>query len=131
MEIFAIQYVFRVPSFAICFLIFLVFLTYFFLFYLSVVVKKILKIFVFVSCMDSRFYQRILQNYGFLLQKIWDISNWKFYQNSIVYYFIFIFSIFDIFYTYFTYPNLSKNYEIFCGVLLEGLEILSTNSRNF
>jgi len=32
---------------------------------------------------------------------------------------------------YFTYPNLSKNYGIFCGVLLEGLDILPTISGKF
>jgi len=31
---------------------------------------------------------------------------------------------------YFTHPNLSKNYEIFCSVLLEGLEILPTFLEN-
>jgi len=42
-----------------------------------------------------------------------------------VYYFFFIFLAFLVF---FSYPNLSKNYGIFCGVLLDGLEILSMNS---
>jgi len=131
MEIFAIQNISRVPSFTICFLIFSYFWHLFYLFYLSIVVKEVLKIFVSFSYMDLRFYRRIMQNYGFFLQKIWDIWNPKFQQNSIVYYFIFIFSIFDIFYSCFTYPNLSKTYDIFCGVLLEGLEISSTNSGNF
>jgi len=48
--------------------------------------------------------------------KNWDLWHPKFKQNSIVYNFIFIFIIFDIFYSYFTDPNLSKSYGIFCGV---------------
>ena len=42
--------------------------------------------------------------------------------------FLFYFFAFLAFFFYFTYPNLSKNYGIFCSVLLEGLEILATNS---
>jgi len=43
---------------------FLVFLTSFFLFYLSMVFKKFLKFLLFYL-MDSRFYKKILLNYGF------------------------------------------------------------------
>jgi len=43
MVIFAIQNIFRVPSFTICFLIFWYFWHLFYLFYLSIVVKEILK----------------------------------------------------------------------------------------
>jgi len=59
--------------------------------------------------MDPRFYQKILQNDGFSFKKNLDISNPKFQQNSIIYYFVFIF--------YFTYPNLLKNYRIFCSFI--------------
>jgi len=51
----------------------------------------------------------------------------KFHRLLFHFYF---FSIFGIFF-YFTYPNLSKNYVVICSVLLEALEILSTNSENF
>jgi len=45
--------------------------------------------------------------------------------------FLFNFLAFLAFFFYFTYLNLSKNYGIFCSVLFEGLEILSTNSVKF
>ena len=111
---------------------FLVFLTYFFLFYLSMVFKKILQIFVLFYCMDPRFYQKILQNYGFFLKKkIQIFENQNFNKIPSVTIFFLIFLAFLTFFFYFTYPNLSKDYEIFCSVLLEGIEILSTNSGNF
>jgi len=45
-------------------------------------------------CVHPRFYQKILQNYGFSFKKNWDIWNPKFQQNFIVYYLFFIFSAF-------------------------------------
>jgi len=87
---------------------FLVFLTSFFLFYLSIVVKIFLK-FVLFYCMDQRFYERTLQNYSFLFQKIWDTWHPKFHQNSIVYYFFYYFSIFDIFFFLFHLSKVVKN----------------------
>jgi len=54
--------------------------------------EKNCKIFVLFYCVDPRFYHKILQNYGFFFKKNWDIWNPKFQQNSIVYYFFFIFS---------------------------------------
>ena len=109
---------------------FIVFLTSFFLFYLPIVVIKFLK-FCGFYCMDPRFYQRILQNYGFFKENLIYFTSKispKFHNLLFLSYF---FSIFYIFFFYFTYPNLSKNYCIFCSVLFEGLEILSTNSENF
>ena len=44
--------------------------------------------------MDPRLYEKIMQNFGFFCQKNWDIWNPKFQQNSIVYYFFFIFLAF-------------------------------------
>ena len=140
-------------------------------------------------CTDYRFYQRILENSSIFFKKNRDTLNTKHFQNSIVYYLLFyFFSIFDIFFFYFTclwfskkleifvlcycmdpifyqkieifeipnfnkipsftisflifqhfwhfvfyitYPNMSKNYQIFCGVLLEALEILLTICRKF
>ena len=75
-------------------------------------------------CIDSRFYQKILQNYGFFLKKNWDIWNSKFQQNSLFTISFLFFQQFWHFVFDFTYPNLSKYYEIFCSVLLERLEIL-------
>jgi len=45
--------------------------------------------------------------------------------------FTIFFLSFLAFFFYFTYPNLSKNCEIFCSVLFKGIEILSMNSGNF
>ena len=78
------------------------------------------------------FIKRILQKYGFFFQKIWHVWNPKFHQNFIVLQFLsYFFSIFDIYFFYFTCPKLSKNYGISCNVLLERLEILSSNYQNF
>jgi len=57
------------------------------------VLKKI-KIFVLFYCMDPRFYQKVLQNYGFFFQKKLRYLKSKFQQNFIVYYFDFSFSVF-------------------------------------
>jgi len=70
--------------------------------------------------MDPRFYQKIekfeIQNFNKIpLFTISFLFFWHFWH--------FVF--------YFTYPNLSKNYGMFCGVLLEGLEILPTISGKF
>jgi len=57
-----------------------------------------------------------------------DTLNTKHFQNSIVYYLLFyFFSIFDIFFFYFTCLWFSKKLENFCVVLLYGSEILSKN----
>jgi len=61
-----------------------------------------------------------------------DIWNPKFFINSIVYYlFFYFFRIWVIFFSYCTYPNLSKKFKHFCGALLYGLQILSGNSGKF
>jgi len=88
---------------------FLVFFTSFFLFFLFMVLKKFLKV-VFFYCMDPRFYQKILQNYGFFFQKNWDIWNPKFQENSIVYYFFFIFLAFLAFFLLFHLSKLVKKF---------------------
>ena len=92
-EILEIQNIFRIPSFTICFFNFLVFLTFFFLVYLSMVFI----IFVFFYCMDLRFYQKIMQNYGFFSKKIGIFEIQNFETNSIVYCFFFIFLAFLVF----------------------------------
>jgi len=82
--------------------------------------------------MYPRFDQKILQNYGFVfrekLRYMKSRISTKFHRLLFLFYF---FIIFGIFFFYFTYPNLSKNYDIFYSVLFEGIEILSTNSGNF
>jgi len=61
--------------------------------------------------MDPRFYQRIMQNYEFFFQKKLIYLRSKisptFHNLLFLSYF---FNIFDIFFFYFTYSNLSKNY---------------------
>jgi len=54
------------------------------------------------------------QNYRHLKSKILH----KFHRSLFFYIF---FIIFDLFYPYFTYPNLSKSSKHFCGTLLYGL----------
>jgi len=49
---------------------------------------------------------------------------------SFTIYFLFFYHFWHLFF-YFTYPNLSKNYQNFCSILVEGIEILSTNSGKF
>jgi len=120
-EILYIQNILRIPSFTICSFNFLVFLAFFFSVLPLYGFQKKFKISVLFYYMDLRIYQKILQNYSlFFFKKNWDIWNPKFQQNSIVYYFFFIFLEFLHFVFYFTYPNLSKNYESFCNVLMEG-----------
>jgi len=96
--------------------------------------KKVFKISVLFYCMDPRFCQKIMQNYGFFLQKkkkfeIFEIQNFNKIPSFTISFFIFL--VFFAFFFYFTYPNFSKNYIIFCSLLFEGLEILSINSGNF
>jgi len=86
----------------IFFLFFCHFGNVFFLFYLSKLVKKFY-IFVVLYCTDYRFYHRILGNSWIFIKKKRDTLNTKHFQNSIVYYLLFLFfSIFDIFLFYFT-----------------------------
>ena len=44
--------------------------------------------------------------------------------HRLLFVFLFVLHFRNLFF-YFTYPNLSKNFKHFCGVLFEGLEILS------
>jgi len=87
--------------------------------------QKILNFFVLFYCMDQRFYQRILQNYGFFSSKSLNYLKSKMSPKLHCLLFLFyFFIIFDIFFFYFTYPKLSKNYGIYWSVLLEELGIL-------
>jgi len=108
---------FRIPSFTICFFNFLVFLTSFFSILRVYGFQKNWKIFVLVYYMYPRFYQKI---------EIFEIPNFNKIPSFTISFLIF--EHFWRFVFYFTYPKLSKNYRIFCGVLLEALEILLTIS---
>jgi len=70
--------------------------------------------------MDPIFYQKI---------EIFEIQNFNKIPSFTISFLFF--RHFWHFVHYFTYPNLSKNYAIFYGVLLKGLEILPTISRKF
>jgi len=67
-------------------------------------------------CMYPRFYQKILPNYGIFFRKklryMKSRISTKFHRLLFLFYFFII-------------------YGIFCSVLFEGIEILSTNSENF
>jgi len=63
--------------------------------------------------MDPRFYQKI---------EIFEIQNFNKIPSLTISFLVFLHFWHFVF--CFTYPNLSKNYGIFFGVLLEGLEIL-------
>ena len=109
---------------------FLVFLISLFLFYKSLVFKKFLK-FLWFYCMESIFYQKILQNYGFFWKKIeiFEIQNFN-KISSFPFDFLF-FRMSNIFFSISPVRTCQKIIEFFCSILFEGLEILSTNSRNF
>ena len=96
------------------FLIFLAFWYYFFPISPKQTCQKILNIFVVLYCTDYRFYQRILKNSSIFIKKIRDILNTKHFLSSIVYYLLFwFFSIFDIFFFYFTCLWFLKKFKIF------------------
>jgi len=61
--------------------------------------------------------------------KIYEIQNFNKIPSFTIS-FLFFYHFWHFFFS-FTYPHLSKNYGIFCSVLFEGVEILSTNSGHF
>ena len=114
------------------FLFFVLFLTFYIPFRLSVLAKKFQKFLGFIILWVRDFikeFWKIIEyfskKYTYLKSKILH----KFHCLLFVYFYIF--SILVIFFSYFTYPNLSKNSEHFCGALLYGLQILSENSEKF
>ena len=98
---------------------FSIFQTFFF-YFTCLWFSKNCKIFVLFYYMDPRFYQKM---------EIFEIQNFNKIQLFTISFLFF--QHFWHFVFYFTYPNLSKNYEIFCSVLLEGLEILPMISGKF
>jgi len=96
------------------FIIFLLFLTFYFQFRLSVLVKNSTNFY------DFLFYglEILSKNFGKswnIFQNNIDIRNPKFFINSIIHYLFFFYSfiILVMFFSFFTYPNLSKNLYIF------------------
>ena len=120
---------FKILRFTIC-----VFIIFYILFSISSICscQKILEIFTFcilcILCIrDSikefwKIIECFLKKYRHLECKIL----YKFHR--LVFVFFYSFSILVIFFSYFTCPNLSKNFKHFCGALLYGLYILSENS---
>ena len=51
--------------------------------------------------------------------------------HYLLFVFFYFITIFDVFLSYFTLSNLSKNSKYFCGALLYKSQILSENSRKF
>ena len=93
--------------------------------------QKILDIFMFLFTLWTRDFikefwkimEYFSEKYRHLKSKILH----KFHRLL----FVFFFSILVIFFSYFTYPNLSKNSKHFCGALLYGIQILLENSGKF
>ena len=95
--------------------------------------QKILDIFMFFFTLWTRDF----------IKEFWKITEYfskkyihlkskillKFHR--LLLFFFYFFSILVIFFSYFTYPNLSKNSKHFCGALLYGLYILSESSGKF
>jgi len=113
------QNIFRIPSFTICFFNFLVFLTSFFLF---LHVYGFQKIVTFLCCFIV-WIRDFIEKLIYLKFKI----STKFHRLLFLFY---CFSIFAILVSI-APIQMSKNYGIFCSVLLEGLEILPTISGKF
>jgi len=128
-DTFQIQNIFRIPSFTICFFYFVVFLTSFFAIFPVHDFQKKFIIFVLFYCMDPRFYQKILQNYGFFSRKklryLKSKISIKFHRLQFHFYF---FSISGILFSFSSIQTFRKVMKFFCNVLPEGLEILPTIS---
>ena len=125
------QNIFRIPSFTICFFNYLVFFTSSFSILHVYGFQKIVK---FLCCFIVWIWDVIKK---FCKSMVLSSKKSRYLKSNISTNFhrlIFRFSFFLHFWhfvSYFTYPNLSKNYWIFCSVLLEGLEILPTISGKF
>ena len=104
---------FKICGFTSCFLFFY----YFWLFNFNFIYLYLSKNSIYFSVLLFYGLEILSKNFGKLrniFQKNIDIWNPKFFISSIVYYFFFYsFSILVIFFSYFTYPNLSKNSETF------------------
>ena len=91
--------------------------------------QQILDFFMFFCFMDQTFW-KIMEYFS---------KKYKHLKSKILHKFhrlLFVFSLFfyqfcNLFFSYFTYSNLSKNSKHFCAPLLYGLQILSKNSGKF
>jgi len=82
--------------------------------------------------MDQRFYQRIPQNYGFFFKKIEIFETQNFTKiSAFIVSFLFFLPFFTSFSSISPIQSCQKIMEFLVVFLLEGLEILSTNSENF
>ena len=84
--------------------------------------QKILEIFIFFILCIRDFIKEFWKIMECFLKKY---RHWKskilHKFHRLLFLIFYSFSILVIFFSYFTYPNLSKNYKHFCGVLLYGL----------
>ena len=108
---------FIIPSFTICFFNFLVFLISFFSILPVYGFQKNCKILVWFSCMDPRFYQNFLLNYGFFFQKKlrylkYKIST-KFHRLLFLFYFFSIFVILFSISPILTCPKIMELFVVF------------------
>jgi len=115
---------FKIPWFIIVF-----FFTFSFQFRVSVHVKKFYKFLCFFILWIRDFIKEFWKIMDYFSKKYRHLKSKILHKfHSLLFVF---FNILDIFFSYFTYPKLSKNYGIFCSVLFERLEILSMNSGKF
>jgi len=112
--------IFRIPSFTICFFNFLVFLASFFFILHLYGFQKIVKFLCCYTVWNRDFIKKL----RYLKYKI----STKFHRLLFLFYF---FSIFGILLSISPIQTCPKIMEIFCSVLLEGLEILQTISWKF
>jgi len=91
------------------FLIFCYFWHLFFLYYQSMVFKKIVELLCRFILWIKDFIYKLCKTTVFFFKKRWDIWNLKFQQNSIVYYFFFIFLAFLAFCFLFHVPKDVQN----------------------
>jgi len=81
--------------------------------------QKILNIFMVVYSTNYRFYERILKTYWIFIKKNRDIGNIQHFQNSIVYYFAFLFfCIFDIFFSILPVYSFKKFLKFLCCFII-------------
>jgi len=81
--------------------------------------QKILNIFMVVYSTNYRFYERILKTCWIFIKKNRDIGNIQHFQNSIVYYFAFLFfCIFDIFFSILPVYSFKKFLKFLCCFII-------------
>jgi len=115
--------------YTICFFLFFFFLTFYFQFRLSVPIKKFYKfLWLFILWIRDfiKKFWKIMEYFSKKYRHLKSKILLKFHR--LLLFFFYFWRILVIFFSYFTYPNLSKNSKHFCGAILYGLYILSENS---